>query len=31
VLDRGFRSLGEFREQARPYYIAARAFVANAS
>lgn len=28
VLDRGFRSLEEFREQARPYFIAARAFVA---
>ncbi|MBY8870747.1 TfuA domain-containing protein [Micromonospora sp. PLK6-60] len=28
VLDRGFRSLGEFREQARPYFMAARAVVA---
>ncbi|MFD9893586.1 TfuA-like protein [Amycolatopsis sp. NPDC059027] len=28
VLDRGFRSVEEFREQARPYFIAARAFVA---
>lgn len=28
VLDRGFRSREEFREQARPYFIAARAFVA---
>ncbi|SDX69098.1 hypothetical protein SAMN05421504_103495 [Amycolatopsis xylanica] len=27
VLDRGFRSPEEFREQARPYFIAARAFV----
>lgn len=28
VLDRGFRSPEEFRQQARPYFIAARAFVA---
>lgn len=28
VLDRGFRSLGDFREQARPYFVAARALVA---
>ncbi|WP_370944253.1 TfuA-like protein [Amycolatopsis sp. cg5] len=27
VLDRGFRSPEEFREQARPYFIAARAFL----
>jgi len=29
VLDRGFRSLAEFREQARPYFMAARAFLAT--
>ncbi|MEV0899180.1 TfuA-like protein [Actinoplanes sp. NPDC049802] len=28
VLDRGFRSLGDFRDQARPYFMAARAVVA---
>lgn len=29
VLDRGFRSLEEFREQARPYFIAGRVITAN--
>lgn len=31
VLDRGFRSLEDFREHARPYYVAARAVVAISS
>ena len=31
VLDRGFGSLGEFNEQARPYLMAARALVALAA